>query len=256
MIHRNFAAPSDPDWKEKARIATEAVIRAYEQTPPGTKFKYDWSPWSKVWGELKEHLREVFKGRCAYCEAEYKITGFGDVDHFRPKGRVKGADDHPGYYWLAFDPENLLLACSQCNAGQGKLDQFPIDPASPRVTSHANADALKQEIPLLLNPFVDNPEDHLEFEQGTGMVKVKTGSSKGKTTVKTLNLNRSDLVQDRRKEQERLELKFKSLRLNDDIKEINGWINEIKQGEVKYSAALKAQVVKCLNWFKVIGSLN
>ena len=169
-----------------------------------------------VWTDLKEWLlRKVFHGKCAYCEALVGVTGFGDAEHFRPKGKVTvlvdektvtvqvGGKDHPGYYWLAYDWRNLLPACSQCNTG-GKMNHFPI--ARTHVTVHDagrndpdDLDAIEE--PLLLNPYKDQPHEHILFGD-RGFVTAVDGKPKGQSSIEIYKLKRGPLIQERQARQE------------------------------------------------------
>jgi 5-methylcytosine-specific restriction endonuclease McrA len=63
-------------------------------------------------------LLHAMQGRiCAYCLVERPL----DVEHFRPKSH---------YWWLAYEPANLLLGCTACNRDR-KVNQFPLWPALP-----------------------------------------------------------------------------------------------------------------------------
>src|SRR5262249_341553 len=112
----------------------------------------------KIWKELKWHLFELFHDKCAYCENK-PLAGYpGDVEHYRPKGKVDEDESHPGYYWLAYDETNLLPSCSLCNQPRrAKLTHFPVKGAHSR-----DARKLAAEVPLLLNPYDKrvNPFDH------------------------------------------------------------------------------------------------
>src|SRR5215470_5179753 len=64
-----------------------------------------------VWKDLKEKLRTLSHGKCWYCES---IDPRSDnaVDHYRPKGNVRGATPpHEGYWWLAFEWSNYRFSC-------------------------------------------------------------------------------------------------------------------------------------------------
>ena len=109
-------------WLDKATVAKETALREYPQARKAKKsYEFD----SDLWGQLKEHLQDLFHGRCAYCEAWFQSVSFGDVEHYRPKAEVTDDRAHPGYYWLAYDQENYLPSCSQCNT-KGKGNHFPI----------------------------------------------------------------------------------------------------------------------------------
>ena len=172
------------------------------------------------WSKLKEHLIDLFHGKCGYCEAKFIAVAFGDVEHYRPKGSVSEEPNHPGYYWLAYAPTNYLPACQLCNE-PAKKDHFPI--AGTR--AHSDADPLESENPLLLNPYVDHYEEHLEFvpskytapagtaPQIPGDIKAKT--PKGQYTISTMELDRDPIMQARLNEMtaatQSIELAFVSL---------------------------------------------
>ena len=81
--------------------------RLREGKKPGfTRYKHD---------TVKEALEALFHGKCAYCESDYAGTQPVDIEHYRPKGEVEGVPDHPGYWWLAAEWENLLPSCIDCN---------------------------------------------------------------------------------------------------------------------------------------------
>lgn len=129
--------------------------------------------------EVKRRLEELFHGKCAYCESLYGSQAPVDVEHYRPKGSVEGAPDHPGYWWLAMDWANLLPSCIDCNRRRkqltpsafsdlgvlhesmltGKKDSFPI--AGNRAIAEAKDFATEQA--LLLDPTRDDPDQHLTF---------------------------------------------------------------------------------------------
>lgn len=97
-----------------------------------------------VWGndDLIAALRNVVGNKCWYSEVD--LTGSDpNIDHFRPKGRVKEINnetlanlntDSGGYWWLAFDLENFRLSSMHSNQRRvdeqtdgGKWDYFPVE---------------------------------------------------------------------------------------------------------------------------------
>lgn len=93
------------------------------------------------------------------------------------------------------DWRNLFSACRACNQpgeGAGKWDRFPV--LGKRAMKPA--DPLTSEEPLLIDPYNDDPADHLVFDPDTGMVGHKT--KKGEMTIKILGLNRDGLVEMRK----------------------------------------------------------
>jgi len=176
--------------------------------------------------EVKRRLEGLFFGKCAYCESFFAAVGPVDVEHYRPKGAVAESPGHGGYWWLAMAWDNLLPSCIDCNrkrkqtvpaattslsdlyrfglapgAGQsGKKDSFPIAGAY----AGKDGDDLAAELPLLLNPCRDKPEDHLNFDLGAGsslaliLPHGPAGlSQRGATSIQVYGLNRLGLVQAR-----------------------------------------------------------
>jgi hypothetical protein len=216
-------------WCQRADSATLAAIKAWEDSR-GTISP----PWNReVWKDLKDWLlKNVFHHKCAYCET--RIDRFyGDAEHYRPKGAVKyrvpdtgeertaqaereagQLQDHPGYFWLAYNWRNLVPSCTFCNSGKGKQNQFPVqkryvlwkqctpaqvqqlrDKAYPRAEGSdlyylGPLDLDQEEDPELLHPYRDQPEEHLGFEAG-GLVTWK--SDLGESSVKVYQLDDHNL---------------------------------------------------------------
>ncbi|MBD8590406.1 hypothetical protein IFT92_21905 [Peribacillus simplex] len=125
--------------------------------------------------EVKILLAKLFYNKCAYCESDILATGDIQVEHYRPKGRIKIGDtwSKNGYYWLAAEWSNLFPSCIRCNEKRiyiledgtevrgGKWSFFPLNDENSRVLCHS--DTITVEEPLLLNPCNDNPTEHLLF---------------------------------------------------------------------------------------------
>lgn len=95
-------------------------------------------------------LLHAMQGRiCAYCLTERPL----DVEHFRPKA---------GYWWLAYDATNYVLACTACNRDR-KGTQFPLQPGSVRVT-YDTRDTLAREERVLLDPVNDDVEAYFALD--------------------------------------------------------------------------------------------
>lgn len=145
------------DWLYAARAAAKEVSSA---TPEDRSRVIDKN--QAVWKELKEKLRTLSHEKCWYCES-IDVRSDNAVDHYRPKGNVKGAaPPHEGYWWLAFNWRNYRFACTFCNSWRtsattsgGKHDYFPLWNEGARARSEN--DELDDELPLLLDP--TNPID-------------------------------------------------------------------------------------------------
>jgi hypothetical protein len=218
MIKVNFNGPSkEPelgewqDWIRRGEIAAKELLRKFKA---GEEIKIS----EVLYKETRLLIFEGFHGKCAYCEAQFVLDQRGDVDHFRPKGRI--TDDtnkplrvrdsagvernHPGYFWLAYDWRNLLPACSRCNRpGKyddeegtlrqvGKWDRFPVRNNDYALTPEEVA----REQPMLLNPLLNNPDEHFEFDPATGRLVLKTPEARECDRI--LDLNREGLPEKRR----------------------------------------------------------
>lgn len=179
--------------KKKAQLRAKAAVKrakakasgkrasnvSVTQVSPFKLYKHD---------SVKARLIEMFHRKCAYCESFYYATSAMEVEHYRPKEAVFGDATHEGYWWLGVTWDNLLPSCIYCNqrrtqilpkgavgqvglledAGRfthersvttGKGTHFPV--LGPRVTDSAGD--YSKELPLLLNPCKDQPQDHLGY---------------------------------------------------------------------------------------------
>ncbi|QSB24966.1 HNH endonuclease [Flavobacterium sp. CLA17] len=187
-------------WRQEIKRA----IEHYSSDAPGS-FEFKLYNDSRV----KDALKEIFV-KCAYCESSYGAVYDGDVEHFRPKGRIKEKNPAtPGYYWLANSWDNLFLACQHCNqrrkhilygetdeSGYGKLDQFPLDPEALRLQNHDSELESEEEARLLIDPCKDEPKEHFEYENTEAVIIPLT--YKGRTSVQVYVLQRPFLVKERK----------------------------------------------------------
>jgi 5-methylcytosine-specific restriction endonuclease McrA len=162
---------------------------------------------------VREALNACFAFKCAYCESFFGGTQPVAIEHYRPKSEVTTeAGPVAGYYWLAAKWVNLLPSCTDCNsqrthvvAGQpvtmGKANQFPLSNEARR--AHAEGEE-RLEGRLLLHPYLDWPERHLQFVEG-GIVQPRAtsgrASSKGSSSILVYALLRPGLVQARQERQ-------------------------------------------------------
>lgn len=199
-------------WRKKARNACDTLLRKYTETRVAPE------PRQTVWAELKQlFLETVFSGRCAYCEAKLPTANFSaHVEHYRPKGAVtvnQEKIEHPGYFWLAYEWHNLLLVCEKCNTWHserigeekrsypGKSTEFPIQGTrvmTPSGDSERWREQLKEERPLLLSPYEDEPEKHIGFTEA-GVPYAINKCPRGAATITICHLDRLELCADRLK---------------------------------------------------------
>lgn len=163
---------------------------------------------------VKGALKDIFGLKCGFCESLLMGTQPGDVEHFRPKGKVVVVDmvtgaktSVTGYYWLAADWTNLLLSCADCNRPRtqtdydgnkrviGKSNFFPLANEAHRATKPA---MIAAESPLLLDPCRDDPALHIAFTDAGGVRPAIVGgapSAKGVATIHYCGLARAELLQ-------------------------------------------------------------
>jgi uncharacterized protein (TIGR02646 family) len=147
--------------------------------------------------DVKNALNQLQHGICCYCESRYDVTGYGEVEHFRPKNgwQQDKEDKHlhqPGYYWLAYKWENLMYACKRCNC-KYKQNYFPLKDPTKRFKPETRD--ISEEIPLLINPYEEqHPEWHLRFD-GTS---IRALTEKGDASIEYYGLDREELNEVRR----------------------------------------------------------
>lgn len=233
--------PIPPTLAGKGKTATAKLKR---QASKGVKtFSFD----GKIYGaaDVRKELRKVHFGKCAFCESLLPQTTAGHVEHFRPKGEVQQDVSEPllqpGYYWLAYDWSNLLLACEWCNS-RAKRRLFPLSDPSKRARNHKAK--LANEKPLLLDPTQTDPKAHIEFINEE--VRAKNGSASGRKSIEVYRLDDPGLTDVRRN---KLAL-FRALRdlakfatpqpeVQEALAEVRRWQRKIKNGRAEYSAMLR-----------------
>jgi uncharacterized protein (TIGR02646 family) len=187
----------------KGASATLADCALYDSSLPHrtgeTAFKFQSTLYAAR--AVKDALLGAQNDKCAFCESWFTHTGYGDVEHFRPKGgtKQKDADElvQPGYYWLAYEWSNLFASCQLCNQ-QFKKNRFPLKIAKHRARSHR--DPIDKEKPLLIDPARLDPTAHIGFREEFAY-SIADGKE-GVATIDTMGLNRDALAEARR---ERLE---------------------------------------------------
>lgn len=138
--------------------------------------------------DVRKALEDMFNSKCAYCEGEVAAVSPQHVEHYRPASRYPG---------LAYNWDNLLFACPHCNSTH-KRDYFPIAPTGRTPAEHRRQPCSRTgigELPLVLNPCLDTPEDHLTFRNG----RVVFLTARGRSTRRICGLNRDGLITARRK---------------------------------------------------------
>lgn len=155
---------------------------------------------------VRNQLNLIYRGKCAFCNQIPKGSPL-QVEHFRPKNGVKNVL-HSGYYWLGYEWTNLLFACGNCNST--KNTNFPLIVETDRVNAPSwislnkfnlnecliNSSILKKEKYFLINPEIDNPDNHFLYEQDG---RITHRDERGRISINNYNLNRDELYIDGRK---------------------------------------------------------
>jgi hypothetical protein len=197
MIRVRFVEPRLSrwvDWKRRCREQLRPYLARSRVRP-----KID----ERLYKECSDLIFQGYANKCAYCEGKILIQTLPEVEHFRPKNGVRDIDNkivnigrkpHPGYWWLAYDPANLLPACPMCNRytkkSGGKGERFPV--SGFRATKPGDE---TKERPLLIHPGRRNPRRHFELDFATGMLSSRT--KEGKASIKVFGLNREGLAEER-----------------------------------------------------------
>jgi len=257
MIKIDYPDPVDPKWvawREKAEAELE-TLRAYAKKMANVEYEGFVAPEIKdsLYKGPRDFLMQAFNGKCAFCESRIDATQPGDVEHFRPKGAVHNDDgtmarfatkagaerDHPGYFWLAYEWSNLLIACNTCNRS-AKRNFFPIDAGCTRALT---PDDIAKEKALFINPLQEDPSLQLKFED-TGMV-IPLGP-KGERCVEMLKLNRDALVEERKETYDNVKMKFeKYMGLKDVDPEspmLKTELEEYSLGKRKFAAQARVAI--------------
>ena len=200
------------NWRDRAVTARDKLLEAWkaeceaadrENRPIAFKAKIN----ETLYKEFRNvFLFEAFYQKCAYCEVNHSDGYPVQVEHYRPKGAVtenREPIDHPGYFWLAYEWWNLVPSCAHCNTNHtdplgeshpGKKNEFPV--GNTRVNAPSGnpeqwQSELDGEVAMLLNPYFDNPEQHIDFDPTTGAAISK--STRGATTISICDLKRPSL---------------------------------------------------------------
>lgn len=149
------------------------------------------------WSLARDALFVMHHGKCCFCERKRDKAREPDVEHYRPKCGVAEDNTHTGYWWLAYEWDNLLWSCKACNEDK-KGTHFPI--RGRRVRNEGGN--LAGEDPLLLNPAVDDCELFFRYDWTKTdeiLVPIQSNNLEARVgvTIETLGLNRLELLQER-----------------------------------------------------------
>lgn len=188
------------DGKNKRRSHCNAYTRDPVAYQTGAK-KFEFSSSIYAHESVKQELIAAQHGKCCFCE---RLIGTdGDIEHFRPKLAYKQAAgkalQRPGYYWLAYEWDNLYLSCTGCNQ-RHKQNLFPLENPETRATNHKQR--IDREQPLFIDPGTENPAEFIGFRGE--VVFAIDDNRKGEVTINYLKLNQRSLPEVRLEQLQRL----------------------------------------------------
>lgn len=207
------------------------------------KFLKNWAANSEIYGHVtvKESLIKSQHGKCCYCESKVTHVCYGDVEHYRPKAGYRetefGPLITPGYFWLAYDWENLLFSCEICNR-RYKKNLFPLEIVANRVRTPLSD--ISSETPLLIDPGKENPETYISYRGDTPFAV--NGNSRGEATITMVGLRNETLRSRRASILSTLRIMHEiTSRSPDDAKkwECQQILSDASKPESEYSAAVK-----------------
>lgn len=190
--------------------------------------------------EYRNSLLNTIGKKCCYCE---KPIAEGEIEHFRPKAGYKTGRNspliQPGYYWLAYRWDNMLLSCDECNDQKRKGNLFPLRNEGSRATNRSIP--ISQEDPILIDPSKEDPNNHITFnlERPIGL------DNRGNEVIEIFELKtRGDLVDERLGKIRNFSLakKISQLRPGDftqsEINEHKTYVKEYKDPKAPFSGMI------------------
>lgn len=173
---RPYLADDPSDWEQRQILDRRGMIRRHELP-------------NKIRLRLVDDLAPIFGPLCCYCES-YAHPGNGVIERHRPRSGVRGEEP---YWHLQTDWRNLYWACPVCDRYKG--NRFPL--LGPALPNRPYLETVEFELPGLLDPCRDDPDQHLRFEENGSVIGIST---RGDITIKLLDLNRRQLIQTRREQ--------------------------------------------------------
>lgn len=210
-----------PGWLAGARTRTAAIVE---------RGHYDKAADGDAWRDIKTVYMTLQANKCAYCERKLAGPPYGnrehDVEHFRPKSRVRvwpnatlhrhladpetgqmkeygaplgAGNDAAGYALLAFHPLNYCTACARCNQAL-KSDFFPV--GGTRNFTQRDPARMKREKAYLIYPLADIDEDPRSLITFAGVLPVPVAARgharrRAEITIDFFALASEDLAEER-----------------------------------------------------------
>lgn len=141
--------------------------------------------------QVVEQILDNQRQKCAYCEQTLQPMTLANVTHYRPLSNAvlseNGYSVIEYYAWFAYEWQNLLIVCDECNSAISAMFPLVGYPVKPMSTWQ---EAELRERPLLINPYKTTPSEHLMF---THKGEVVARSKEGTATIVIAKLDRPHL---------------------------------------------------------------
>jgi uncharacterized protein (TIGR02646 family) len=193
LIRLAEKGPAPPGLQsKKVKLAMAKIIKKVADKKP--LFSKDFPDYWRTDEGTRKKIWEYSYRKCCYCERKRDLKRDADIDHFRPKTEI-AEDGKPGYWWLAYDWNNLFFSCKACN--QTKSTKFPLI-SGKRV--RVSTGDINLEKPYLPHPADEDPEKLIEYiwDESSPIEQVrprgKDHAGRGDKTIKVLALDREELI--------------------------------------------------------------
>jgi hypothetical protein len=122
---------------------------------------------------VKDHGMDTQDKKCVWCEAKIGKSGRRTAhrDHIAPK--------HIYEQWT-FVPKNIAMSCEFCNGFEIKKD---LD------TINLSAAVYEDCTFLIVHPYIDDPDEHIGYDEGNDPVLMVGLSDKGLWTIEKMELD-------------------------------------------------------------------
>lgn len=191
LIHRTSASQPKRWATTTAPSALVRLTRAVQQH--GGHFDRS-DVKSSTFKTARAKLTALQNDKCCYCEGTIDAS-YADVEHFRPMSL---------YWWLAYDWDNLLVACKYCNQ-TAKGAHFAVFDEARRLSPGMRPP--QAESPKLLDPAdkAISIEDHIVYREDKDTRRwvpiARDGSEHGQYTIDLLRLDRDRNLAKRREDE-------------------------------------------------------
>ncbi|QHJ14000.1 hypothetical protein FX988_04282 (plasmid) [Paraglaciecola mesophila] len=161
--------------------------------------------------DIKSTLRSECSDKCIFCESKISHVFPGETDHIIPLSRKQ----EDVVKW-----ENLGYVCKECNRNKSNYHDVNLP---------------------LVNPFVDDPDEHLLFFGP--IILAKPSNNRGQITVDLLKLSRSALVERKKERIDQVKLLIDRIGCFPDGEAQDFLKNQVLEeagGSKEYSATISA----------------